>query len=368
MPVDLSAIFSRLAEWASRARAQIEAWAQTRTGRRTLRILKNGVTLAVVVYLGYQMTQIGWGSIWDSLPTTPWFYVLFLALYFLLPTCQALAYSLIWNRPVRRLFLPMLKTGVYNKEVLSYSGEVYLFSWAQSHLDRSPREIAHHIKDNSIITSTASTITAVFLVAFFLISDLVEVPLLQDHRWLYVMGGLLGLAVLIGVGARFRRFVFYLPSSLILGLLGLHLGRFFLLQGLQVTQWAVTIPSVALQTWCTFLALQLIVPRLPLIPSQDLLFMAVSLEVAGVMAVPESALAGVLATHSALDKGLGALLFGLVSISERQDAHAASASPDAALDANAESLTSASAHAASEAGAESPSPPAASTTPPDARS
>lgn len=341
MSADLSYLYARLYEWATRLKALFEAWAKTPAGSWTLKLLRHGVTLAVLVYLAHQMTRIGWGRIWASLPTTPWFYVLFLALYFLLPIFQSIGYSLIWNRPVRHLFPALLKSSVYNKEVLNYSGEMYLFSWARARLDRSDGEIAHHIKDNTIVSSVASTTNAVVLLGLFLAADMVRLPMLSDRTWVYMVAGLVGVLALLAVGIRFRRSVFKLSSQLILGLFALYLGRLLLLQGLQVTQWAVALPEVAVQAWLTFLAVQIITKRIPLMPSQDLFFMAVGLEMAGAVQVPEAGLAGVLAVHSVLDKGLGLLLFAVVSWYDResapatpfQDGELESASPNGAPDA-----------------------------------
>lgn len=319
MSVDDSSLQVQIYEGATRLKTRFEAWAGTPVGRRTLKLLRHGVTLAVLVYLVYQMTRIGWGRIWASLPTTPWFYVLFLALYVLLPVFQSVGYGLIWNRSFSFLFPALIKSGVYNKEVLDYSGEMYLFSWAQARLARSDGEIAHHIKDNTIVSSVASTTNAVLLLSIFLASDLVRFPMLSGRTWVYMVAGIVGVVALIAVGVRFRRSVFALSGRLLLALFALYFGRLLLLQGLQVTQWVVAIPQVAVQTWLTFLAVQIITKRIPLMPSPDLLFMAVGLEMAGSAPVPEAGLAGVLAVHSVLDKGLGLGLFAVVSWYDRQE-------------------------------------------------
>lgn len=317
MPGSPSSLYHRLTGWITHLKERVETWAGTTAGEWTLSILRHGVTAAVIAYLAYQMTHIGWGRIWAALPTTPWFYVLFLALYFLLPIFQSIGYSIIWQRPFRRLFPPLLKSGVYNKEVLNYSGEMYLFSWARAHLNLTDGEIAHHIKDNTIVSSVASTSNAVVLLGIFLTTGMVTFPMLSDRTWVYMVAGVVGIIAILAVGIRFWRSVFKLSGALILGLFGLYFGRLLLLQGLQVTQWAVALPEVAIQTWLTFLAVQIITKRIPLMPSQDLFFMAVGLEMAGAVQVPEAGLAGVLAVHSVLDKGLGLLLFALVSWYDR---------------------------------------------------
>ncbi|MFB6248734.1 MAG: hypothetical protein ABEL97_09210 [Salinibacter sp.] len=319
--MNLSSWVARLRGRVVRLKDRIQRWADTSVGRRVTQGLRHGVTIAVLAYLVYQMTRIGWGNIWTSLPTTPWFYVLFLALYFLLPVFQSIGYSLIWGGPARRLFLPLLKTGVYNKEVLDYSGEMYLFSWARARLERPARQIARHIKDHTIVSAGASTANAVVVLAVLLVADLISLPTLAAQKWAYLAAGGVGVVGLGAMGARFWRSVFTLSGGTLLGLFGLYVGRLFLLQGLQVAQWAVALPEVAIQTWLTFLAIQIVTKRIPLMPSQDLLFMAVGLKVAGTLQVPQAGLAGVLAVHSVLDKGLGLMLFAFVSWRDRRDSH-----------------------------------------------
>jgi hypothetical protein len=319
MPVNLSSWVARLKGRIVHLKDRVQQWADTSVGRRVTQGLRRGVTLAVLAYLAYQMTRIGWANIWTSLPTTPWFYILFLALYFLLPVFQSIGYSLIWQVSPRRLFPPLLKTGVYNKEVLDYSGEMYLFSWARARLESPARQIARHIKDHTIVSAGASTANAVVVLAALLVADLIPLPALAAQKWAYLAAGGVGAVVLGAVGIRFWRSVFTLSGGVLLGLFGLYFGRLFLLQGLQVTQWAVVLPEVALQTWLTFLAIQIVTKRIPLMPSQDLLFMAVGLKVAGALQVPQAGLAGVLAVHSVLDKGLGLVLFVSVSWWDRWD-------------------------------------------------
>lgn len=319
MPVNLSSWAARLKGRVFRFKDWVQQWADTSVGRRVTRALHHGVTIVVIAYLVYQMTQIGWTNIWTSLPATLWFYILFLALYFLLPVFQSIGYSLIWGVPAHRLFLPLLKTGVYNKEVLDHSGEMYLFSWACARLGRPARQIAHHIKDHAIVSAAASTANAVVMLAMLLVAGLISLPTLSAQEWTYLAAGGVVVIGLGAAGARFWWGVFTLSGGMLLSLFGLYFGRLFLLQGLQVAQWAVVLPEVAIQTWLKFLAIQIVTERVPLIPSQDLLFMAVGLKVAGTLQVPQAGLAGVLAVHSVLDKGLGIMIFALVSWRDRWD-------------------------------------------------
>ncbi|NBB73777.1 MAG: hypothetical protein GVY35_08875 [Bacteroidetes bacterium] len=316
MPPTVRSLLLRLRRFARRTTERLKGWAGTPQGKRILSGLQRGVTIAILGYVVYQVTTIGWGQVWNALPTTPWFYVIFLVMYFLLPVFQTIAYRYIWKRPYRELFPALLKSAVYNKEVLNYSGEVYLLSWGRTRLDRATSEIAHHIKDNTIISSAASTLNAVLILAILVLSGYVDVPVLSGQTWFYIAGGLVGIVAILAVAFQFRHSVFKISTTLVFGILALYFFRFLLLQGLQVTQWAVTVPGIALSSWLTLLAAQIVTKRLPFIPGPDL-FVALGLEMAGAMAVPEAALAGVLLVQRVLDKSLGLFIFAGVSWFDR---------------------------------------------------
>jgi len=303
--------------------ARLRVWwrqfADSQRGQRILWWLRQLLTAAVVGYLVYRLSQIGWVEIWHSLPRTPWFYIIFAGMYLILPTFQALIFGLIWSLSPLKIFPASLKKRVYNKDVLSYSGDVYLYFWARERLKRPGREIMHAIKDNAIVSSVTSTLVAFGLLAAFLFSGVVAVPeIVGDHGMLYVVGTALVLGVLVAAGVRFRRNVFWLSGRLLIGISALHLIRLLAVMSLQVLEWEVVIPEVELEVWFTYLAVQIMVTRIPFLPSRDLVFLAFGIELAGAVQVSRAAIAGVLGVHSVLDKGLNLLLFSAVSAWDRR--------------------------------------------------
>src|SRR5690625_7706642 len=84
--------------------------------------------------------------------------------------------------------------------------------------------------------------------------------------------------------------------------LGIYAVRLILGQVLQIGQWSVAMPSVALSTWFTFAAVSLIVSRIPFIPSQDLVFLGASVELSTMMDIPTAGGAGVRVGDRGLDK------------------------------------------------------------------
>ena len=58
-----------------------KSFAESKQGKLTLRGIRWIFTIAIFAYLIYQLNEIGWVAILKSLPTTPWFYIIFLITY-----------------------------------------------------------------------------------------------------------------------------------------------------------------------------------------------------------------------------------------------------------------------------------------------
>ena len=303
----------------ARLRVHWQRFASSKLGKRVLWGARQVLTLGIAAYLIYRMSLIGWGEIWQSLPRTPWFYVVFLIIYLSLPVFQALAFGIIWGRAPLSLLPPMLKKRVYDKDVLDRSGDVYVYFWGRTHVDHTERELLHHVKDNAITSSVASTLVAVVLLVVFLLLGYVPLPdAIAQHSWAYGGAALLALGLIGAAGVRFRRAVFLLPARVLGLLFGLHLTRVVVQKLLLVVEWKVALPEIALSIWIVFLAVQIVTSRIPLLPGRDLIFMAAGIELAGSVAVSKAAIAGLLGVHSVLDKALNLAVFAGVSAWERQ--------------------------------------------------
>lgn len=302
----------------ARLRVRWRQFAASRTGKRLLWGARQALTVGVAAYLIYRMSMIGWKDIGRALPRTPWFYLVFLVLYLSLPVFQALAFGLIWGRPPARLLPATLKKRVYDKDVLSHSGDVYLYFWGRAHVDHTDLDLLHHVKDNAIASSVASTLIAVVLLVVFLALGYVPLPeFIARHGWLYSGAGAAALAVLVAAGVRFRRTVFLVPTRLLGVLVGVHLTRVLVEKMLFVVEWKVALPEVAWSVWIAFLAVQIVTSRIPLLPGRDLIFMAAGIELAGAVDVSQAAIAGLLGVHGVLDMGLNLAMFAGVSAWER---------------------------------------------------
>ncbi|MEM6647571.1 MAG: hypothetical protein AAF730_15100 [Bacteroidota bacterium] len=271
--------------------------------------------VGILGYLVYRLSAIGWGEVWASLPTQPLFYGLFVLLYLSIPIGEVFIYGYLWPKPKLR-WLPMfIKKRVYNKDVMGYSGEVYLFMALQDRVVQGKRAIARIVRDVNVLSVVASTVVALVLLALFLTQGSLSLATLGLDRTGVVIGAVVVIAV--GIGAwQFRRHLFSLTrrqSGVLLAIFGT---RLVLGQIIQIGMWRVALPEVELSVWFTYAAVGLILSRIPFLPNQDLIFLGLGVELSGLLDVPESGIAAVLLTTSVLDKVLNATLFGIFSFAD----------------------------------------------------
>ena len=306
----------RLTTWAGRARAA----AGRPAGRRVLKGVRALFFVGVVSWLVYRLSGIGWADVWEARPRTPWFYLLWLAIYFQLPLVEGFIYRSVWKLPLRESLPPILRKRALNQDVVSYSGEAYFFVWARQRLGLSDREVAGTLKDNAIASSLASWTAAVLLIGVFLYTgQIVLADLIGDQDPLYVTAGVLLAAVVVALGLQFRRTIFTLRPRVVLALFGAHLGRFLVLvYVLQILQWWVVLPEAPLSVWATMLAVMTIVNRIPLIPSKDLVGIGAVLGMTSLLSASAAAIAAMLLVRSALDKGLNLVFFAATYLIDRK--------------------------------------------------
>jgi len=284
-------------------------------GQLALKILRGVFLAAILGFLAYKLYTIGWSAVWKALPTQPFFYLFFFALYMLLPLTEMLIYRVVWGYGSLRSLPVFLKKRIYNKEVMSYSGEVLFFTWARKHVDLPEADMARTIRDNNIISSAASTFIAVVLLGIFLYLGQLDLSRLikNDAVW-YWIGGAVVLALLVPLGLRFRKYIFSMPIRLALTVFGIQIIRLIIGQSLQIGQWSVVMPDVNFSTWLTFAAVSVMLTRIPFIPSHNLLLLGVGVELSTSLGIPEAAMFSMLAALAAMDKATSFGLFLLISL------------------------------------------------------
>ena len=299
-------------------RARWQSAADNPRSQRIQKIIRRVVIVAIVGMIVYQLSRIGWGEVLRNLPTNPLFYILFVVIFLVNPIGEIFIYRQIW--PIQRweMFKTFLTKRVYNEEVMGYSGEVFLFSWARKLLDSGDREILKNIRDNNILSAVSSYLVAFTLVGILVFFGVIDLEsLLGDVSLAYIIGGVLITIALVIVVVQFRRYVFALPFSKAITILGIYLSRFTIYHGLMIVQWAVVIPETPLRVWLLFAAIIIAVNRIPFLPSRDLIFVWAGIELSRSLDMATAAVAGMLLVNSALRKIANLVLFLVISTSNK---------------------------------------------------
>lgn len=305
---------------------------KTDHGRLIAKIGKYLFQIGIVVFLIYQLSNIGWGEVLNSLPTHPLFYLLFLLIFFALPITEIFTYNLSWDLSFREGIPVFLKKRIYNKSVIEYSGELQLFTWARKKFNASNKEVFRVIRDNNIMSSVASTLVAFGLLLAFVLGDQIALMeyLQESGNVITAIAASIFTIILLGVAFRYRKYFFSMSKKVALSVCGLHILRLLILNVAQVLQWYVVLPEYPLRIWFTYLSLKIILSRIPFLPNKDLIFISAGLGVSKLMNVTPAGLAGLLVTQGVLEKVMNVVLYIVISIREKREAKVDESSPEPA--------------------------------------
>ena len=283
--------------------------------RIVLKVVQALVVLGVLTYLIVRVGEIGWAEVWRSLPESPWFYIIFIAIYLAWPVTELVAFERIWKVGLWRCLPVFIRKRVYNYAVVSYSGEAYLALWARRHLPLENRQVLSTIKDNNVLSSLASNgFTLLLLIVFMAFGQLTAVLRADPELGVYFAVAGVAVAVITTLIVRFRDRILAVPPKVARPVLAIHVGRNILLLALQTAQWAVVFPQVPLSTWLMFLTAQLVLTRLPFLPNQDLLLVGLSMSIMVYIDAPEAAVAGMFLASGALFQIVNVVMYALTSI------------------------------------------------------
>lgn len=275
--------------------------------KKSLRFL---LQFAIIGYLLYQLYEIGLEGIIESLPRIPLFYILYFVIYFSLPLSEVFIYRIKWPISLKDSLPVFIQKKVLNTDVVGYSGEFYLYLWAKKYVSDPAKEVALFIKDNNVLSSLASGIVTIFLLIFFVskgyinISDYVGG--IDRWGWILIIAGFIIAALLI---YRFRKAIISLNKFDSAKIFSLHAGRIIFINVIQILQWHVARPDIAIPVWFTFSAVQILASRIPFLPSTDALFVTVALEMSGAVSVPKEALVGILTANLILKRILNVVSY-----------------------------------------------------------
>lgn len=278
--------------------------------RRALRRAQYALMAGVVVYLVYRLSLVGWREVIDNLPSSPWFYALFAMRYFAMPLLEIPAYELVWGRPLWRYVTAFVRKRVYNFAVMGYSGEAFFTLWARRRLALSDQRILAGVKDNNILSALASNAATVMLIVALAASDSLDPGLnaVPGAAVLFSLAFLSAFCLTLLVVV-FRNKIVDLPSGVMGKLIGIYAARVAIIMALHAGMYAVALPGAPLLAWMMFIALQLVLSRIPFVPNQDLVFLGAALSLAPIVGAPEAAIAGMLVAEAGLSQIFNFALF-----------------------------------------------------------
>lgn len=272
----------------------------------------------IIGFLAYKLYEIGLDKVINSLPVNPLFYLLFGLIYFSLPLSEILIYGVKWNFRGFRAFLVFVQKKVLNTDVLGYSGEFYLFYWAKDKLNIPSVDAMKFIKDNNILSSISSTFVSVVLLIFFLTQGYIDIGeyIPQVENKLTYLWIALGVVVVGLIAYKFRRYILSVSLRDAAKISGIYTGRLLLTNLIQIIQYKIAEPTVPWAVWFSLMAVQIMSTRIPFLPSRDVLYVGVAIEMSVMLNVPKTQLVGVLTANLILMKLIGAVSFITSSLTQ----------------------------------------------------
>jgi energy-converting hydrogenase Eha subunit A len=268
--------------------------------RRLIAPLRIATTVLVAAYLVHQLQQIGWNEVLRSLPGSPWFYVVFFVNYLSLPLFEVLIYHGLWRIGLKSL-PALLRKRVYNESVVEYSGEAYFYLWAKRLPETGDAPIFRVVRDVNILSALAAYGVTFCVLGMVLLRGTPVAGRLDNALIVKaaVVTGVL-VAVLLTVAVVLRRQGMTLPMRTCARVSAIHVTRILVSMGLQALQWHLALPAIGIGQWLFFLAVQMTLKLVPLLPNKDLVFAGLAVGLSARIDAPQPAVAGMLVAAAAL--------------------------------------------------------------------
>ena len=286
-----------------------------RWSRLGVTFLRWGIPALLLIIIGRRLTELGWREIWIARPGAIGFYVLLVLQFFIQPFGDYLVYRNLWGRANTPPMAVILKKRLLNTFMLDYSGEAFFYFWAQARLKLAPGLLVHAIKDSNVLSAGAG-LAMVYLIGLALLaSGGLHIPALA-HGWLYLLAGSVPLVLCAGLVLGHRKLTALSPGQ-IAATFAIHFTRALLVLGIEFGLWEMSGALPSAVACLQFVALRLVVTRLPLVPNKDLIFVGAGIAAAGITHVSVTAVATVLVILVAADLVLAATVASLAWLLDR---------------------------------------------------
>ncbi len=238
--------------------------------------LTRSISAALLITVVLRLQNFGFAASIAALPKSFGFWLAFAAYYLSLPFSEWLIFRRLWRLPAKGI-AALLRKLVSNEILLGYSGEAYFYAWARQHAKLVATPFGA-IKDVSILSALAGNLITIVMLAISwpLVNDLA--PALHGQTIAASSAFVLGVSFVI---LAFRNRLFSLESSALGFIFSIHIARLLVTTILAGIMWHLAMPGVPL-LWLVILAtLQLLVSRLPFVPSKDLVFASLAVFLIG---------------------------------------------------------------------------------------
>ena len=250
---------------------------------------------AVIAYLIYRLSDIGWQTIWSHLPQSPWFYLLSPVMFLILPAAEVMIYGRLFGQAVPGGLAIFARKRVLNDAVLSYSGEAYLFARFAERPEIGRARAVETVRDNNLVSALVSNTMTILLVGAAVLigrSDWLA-AIQQSAPSLLASFAVFCVALYVVVLIFFRR-ISALSRREFWFVSAVHSAKLLLVMAAQLLQWSLGLPGQAMTTWLLVLAAYMLLRRVPFLPNTELVFLGVGLSLTGLAGAQSDAMAGML--------------------------------------------------------------------------
>ena len=280
-------------------------------------ILRWLVPALFLVVVGYHLYRIGLSRVWLSPPTSPAFYFALLFLPVVLPLGDLAIYRYLWKVGGLHFLSILLRKRYMNSLVLDYSGEAYFLLWARKNVQLPHSAIVHSIRDSGVLSAGAGLGTTAIVLILFLAARGTSIPGLSSAAtWPAILvatiPAILCLVLVVG-GRRVTTLSHVQMATVFL----IHFARSTATLGLEFLLWWLSGALPSAVVCLEFVAMKVLISRLPVVPNKGLLFAGVAIAAASYMNVSAPRVTAVVIIVSAFEQLTALPALGIPWLIER---------------------------------------------------
>ncbi len=302
-------LYTRLKELGLRLKAPAQAF-YARWGKFLRPLLRWGVPLLLLALVGYGLTHVGWSNIYAARPTAVSFYLVVLVPFFVQPTADYLIYRNLLRAGGSLPLRVFLRKRYMNSIMLDFSGEVYFFLWARKHLKIKDSTLLHAVKDSNVLSASAGLMVLWVMLLVLVVAGIVKIPVVSRGTWWVVAAGSLPLVFAAALFLGHKKLTQTSRKDMIVTFV-IHVIRALTVLALEYLTWVFSGALPSTGDCLKFVALRLLVTRLPLVPNKELVFVGVGVAAAGLMHISTPKVAAVLVLVTVIDRCQDFLIIGL---------------------------------------------------------